>query len=273
MIELFADQTGTPTDPFSILGGVIVNERDIFGVVEHFIAFKLERGLRASSPVKTAGWQENEDYQCMQKLDNQARFLTDCCQFIGGQAELMIFVGVVDTRRYGSEEVDERLMDLVTSRLQMEVQERVGKRPDGPVAEWNAPGSPVQPAKKGIDGRLIMDYPGAAEESRLDRITRHLWKLVARSRTKLFLLDDSIYFSHARSNTMLQFADLVVGAVRSFLLGGPKERFEALLPRFRTRHGVIRGAGLAFDPDSTDIASRFETDYPHLARSSRVPYR
>ena len=242
----------------------MVESEDLFPVNSAFMKFKLDQGLQASNPIKTAGWQEDHDYLGMQRHPDVPRLLTDCCSFISRQAKLTLFAGVVDiaSAGYGPEETDERLIDLASSRLQMEAQDRRGIYLNGSPEEWKRPPVPSQPHKLGIEARVIADYPGHEEETRWDRMARHMWKMAGRSSTKLVLLDDCIYFAHTRSCGMLQIADIVVGAIRSYVRSQPRERFEILLPRFRrSKEGRLFGYGLVFDPRTGTLAERFRENY------------
>ncbi|HUW31860.1 MAG TPA: hypothetical protein VM223_09635, partial [Planctomycetota bacterium] len=68
MIHFYADQTGTKD--FSVLGGPIVDADDLGDISQALMEFKQEHELRASNPVKTAGWRENDRYRGMQKLED-----------------------------------------------------------------------------------------------------------------------------------------------------------------------------------------------------------
>jgi len=270
MLELYVDQTGTAEDRFSILGGVMIETEDLFAVTSAFMRFKLKQGLHASSPIKTAGWQENGDYVAMQRHGNVPRLLTDCCSFIADQTHLSLLAGIVDlsSAEYSTEETDERLIDMASSRLQMEAQSRRRIYLNGTPTAWKQPPVPTQPHKLGVEARLIADYPGQEEETQWDRMTRLMWKMCGRSNTKLVLLDDCIYYAHTRSCAMLQLADVMIGATRSYLRGGPRDRFGMLLPRFRTHRNHVRGAGLVFDPNKDKgarLAEQFSADYPDCA--------
>jgi len=267
MVELYADQTGTEHDPFSILGGVVVDVAHLSELHRAFMAFKLDHDLKASSPVKTAGWREQSRYRFMKWHGNQPALLTDTCTFIAERPEIMLIVAMVEFCPDGHtrEEGDEILLDLCASRLQMEMQPRTGKRPKGTQTDWKTSAVYARPHKQGVHARMIVDHPGTKKESDWADMYTHMWKMEGRSKTKLTLLDDCLYFGHMRSCAMLQLSDVVVGAVRSYLRDGPRGRFETLLPRFRTYKGHVQGMGLIFDPKEGRLAQRFSDDYPAVA--------
>jgi len=174
----------------------------------------------------------------------------------------MLLAAVVDIRVKG-DETDFFLINDTVKRFQFEVQDRLKEYPDGPVSEWHV----VQPPrkKKGIKGKMIVDHPGTKLHPVWDDYYRKAWKYCARPSTHLLHMDEAIGFEHMRSSPMLQIADVVVGAVSSYLRGDPAERFEILLPRFRRNsNGKVDGYGLVFDPLHGALWRTFRADYPTL---------
>jgi len=266
VLEFYADQTGTGS--LTILGGVMIATEDLHSVMQELMDFKVAHGLRATSPVKTADWKEDQRYRDMQKLPNVSEFLTDCCEFVAGNARLLVLVCVVDMaeRDLTQDEANYFLIQNTAKRLQFEVQDRTGERPSGPSNEWSMAQPPRK--KKGIQGRMVVDHPGSKQEAKWSKDYSTIYKAFARPYTHLLHLSPELSFAHGRSSPLIQLADVVVGAVRLYLRGQSRKRFEMLLPRFRTdRGGRVDGYGLVFDPKPGAVWQRFKADYAGLATS------
>jgi len=264
MLEFYADQTGT--DRFSILGGPIVDSNDLGAIRQDFMNFKTSQGLKASSPIKTAGWKDDKRYRAMQKHPDVPELLTECCRFIAAREDIKLLACVVDIRerKLDQDQTDYFLIQNTAKRLQFEVQDRLGEYPGGPVSKWYVAQRPR--IKKGVKGRMIVDHPGSKKERLWASHYSKVWKMAARPFTHLLHLDSSLAFEHTLHCEMLQFADIVVGVIRSYLQGGPDERFNILIPRFRVPlHGnIIDGYGLVFDPKPGVLWKKFREDHPKL---------
>jgi len=262
MLEYYADQTDT--GDITILGGPIIDADDLGFLSQAFMEFKQQQGLRASSPIKTAGWKDNDRYKAMQKHPDPAKLITACCHFIANLDEVRLLVCVVDRGERGLSQTDGDfyLIQNTAKRLQFEVQDRIHEYPEGPRSKWFV----AQPPRKkmGVKAKMIVDHPGSKLEAIWSEHYSKVWKMAAHPFTHLMHLQSSLSFQHCFSSEMLQIADIVVGAVRSYLRGRP-DRFDIILPRFRqSRRGKVDGWGLVFDPKPGELWEKFHADYPEL---------
>ena len=268
MLTYYCDQA--PAGEISILAGVVVDDAHEHEVSQAIMDFKASQGLRATNPIKTAGWREDPRYSGMQGLADVPALLTKFCEFIAGQDKLLLLACLLnnDERELALDEVDYFLIQNCGKRVQFLVQDQTGEYPDGPVSEWFRAQPPRN--KKGVRARIVADHPGTALESKWAEHYSRAWKSYARPFTHWLHMAQSINFDHTRTNAFLQIADVIAGAIRSYVAGRARGRFEILLPRFRTDNtGRTDGYGLVFDPKPGKLWEQFRADYPSLSTPSR----